>query len=222
MITDDEFKALSTPWQELGLVERALSDIVSQRPSATVREVAGELTRLERSLSATRGRLETAAYTVGADRRAAQLERVVEALLPASVPSAAAVWHAQRSAEARLALVSEHGAWTAAELAERAGSTASNRSALASSWRATGRAIGVEWNGRLVFPAFQFTAAGQPRPELASILMHLRSAGLDDWQAALWFVSPTGWLDDRRPVDVLDQDPGAVEAAAAHFHDRPT
>ncbi len=222
MITDDELKAISTPWQELSLVERALSDIVSQRPSATVGEVAGELTRLERSLAATRGRLETVAHTVAADRRGAQLERVVEALLPAEVPSAAAVWHAQRSAEARLALVSEHGAWTAAELAERAGSTAANRSALASSWRGTGRAIGVEWNGRVVFPAFQFNAVGQPRPEIASVLMRLRSAGLDDWQAALWFVNPTGWLDDRRPVDVLDQDPGAVAAAAARFHDRPT
>src|SRR4051794_11493027 len=165
MITDDEFKAISTPWQELGLAERALSDIVSQRPAATVEEVAGDLSELQRSLAAIRGRLETVAHMVAADRRAAQLERVVEALLPASVPSAAAVWHAQRSAEARLELVSEHGAWTAAELAERAGSTASNRSALASSWRATGRALGVEWNGRVVFPAFQFTAAGQPRPD---------------------------------------------------------
>ena len=85
MIMDEEFKAISTPWQELGLVERALADIVSQRPSATIHEVAGELALLERSLAATRGRLESAAHMVGADRRAAQLERVVEALLPSEV-----------------------------------------------------------------------------------------------------------------------------------------
>jgi hypothetical protein len=221
-MTSAEFNAINTPWQDISLVERALSDIVTQRPGATVHELAGELTRLERVLAAARGRLETAAHGVAADHRAAQLERVVEALLPVAVPSSAAVWHAQQSAEARLALVSEHGAWTAAEVAERAGSTSTNRSALASSWRAAARVLGVEWKSRTVFPAFQFGADGQPRPVVADILTHLRRSGLDDWQAALWFASPTGWLGDRRPVDVLTQDPGAVEAAAAQFDDRPT
>ena len=91
MQTDDasaEFKAINTPWQDLGFVERALADIVTHRPDATVRELAAELTRLERTLAAARGRLETAAHMVAADRRAAQLERVVDALLPAEVPSA--------------------------------------------------------------------------------------------------------------------------------------
>jgi uncharacterized protein (DUF2384 family) len=53
-------------------------------------------------------------------------------------------------------------------------------------------------------------------------LEHLRAAGLDDWQAALWFANPTGWLDDRRPVDVLAGEAEAVETAAAQFNDRPT
>ena len=80
----------------------------------------------------------------------------------------------------------------------------------------------MEWHGRIVFPAFQFGADGQPRPEIAAVLAQLRAAGLDDWQAALWFATPTGWLDDRRPVDVLDHEPDAVAAAAASFDDRPT
>lgn len=221
-MADQEFKAFNTPWEELGLIERFLADIVTHRGEATVRELAAELMQLERALGAVRGSLETAAHTARAHHRATQLERVVEALLPAEVPSAAGVWHAQRSAEARLAIVSEHGAWTAAEVAERAGSTSTNRSALASSWRAAARAFAVEWNGRTVFPAFQFGPDGQPRPEIATILGHLRRAGLDDWQTALWFATPTGWLDDLRPVDVLARDPGAVEGAAAQFEDRPT
>jgi hypothetical protein len=143
-------------------------------------------------------------------------------VLPAQVPSAAGVWHAQRSAEARLELVREWGAWSAAEVADRAGSNAGNRSALASAWRTAGRALGVEWNGKTVFPAFQFGADGQPRPVIGGVLAHLRRAGLSDWQAALWFTSPSGWLDDRRPVDLLDDDPEAVETAAAHFDARPT
>ena len=174
---------------------------------------------LEDSLAHTRGELEAIARN---GQRTAQLERVVEALLPAEVPSPAGVWHAQRSAEARLELVREWGAWSAAEVADRAGSTAGNRSALASAWRTAGRALAVEWHGRTVYPAFQFGADGQPRPVIGAALAHLHRAGLSDWQAALWFTSPTGWLDDRRPVDLLDDDPAAVEAAAARFDERPT
>ena len=66
-----------------------------------------------------------------------------------------------------------------------------------------------------LFPAFQFDAAVQPRPAIATALTHLRAAGLSDWQQALWFNTGTGWLDDRRPVDLLDADPTAVVVAAA-------
>lgn len=166
-------------------------------------------------LAAIRGTLEAAVRT-------GQLERVIDALLPHEVPPLVSVWHAQRTAEARLSFVREHGAWTAAEIAERAGSQATNRSALASSWRSAGRVLAVDWNGSAVFPAFQFDADAQPRPAIAAVLTHLREAGLSEWQQALWFNAGTGWLRDRRPVDLLDADPAAVVAAAAAFHDRPT
>jgi hypothetical protein len=57
---------------------------------------------------------------------------------------------------------------------------------------------------------------------MAAVLAHLRRAGMTDWHAALWFTSPTGWLDDRRPVEVLDDDPSAVETAAGRFDKRLT
>ena len=210
------------PWHELRDVERQLAQLIVERPDATVREIAAELTRLEGVVADARGALEAAADDERGRRRDGRLERVVEALLPDDIPTAPAVWHAQRSAEARLELLREWGAWSAGELADRAGSTAGNRSALASSWRASGRALGVEWNGRTVYPAFQFAADGQPRPMIARVLAQLRRAGLSDWQTALWFTSATGWLDDRRPVDLLEDEPEAVEAAAAAFDERPT
>jgi len=211
--------AAPNPGEALALVEQRLAELVEQRPNATLRDVAPELAELEATLADTRG---TLASLHREEQRTAQLERVVDTLLPTEVPSAAAVWHAQRSAEARAALLREWGAWSAAELADRAGSSASNRAALASAWRTSGRVVGVEWRGRTIFPAFQFTADGQPRPELAGILGHLRRAGMSDWQTALWFATETGWLDDRRPIDVLDDEPDAVEAAAAGFDERPT
>jgi hypothetical protein len=212
----------ASPWRELEQAQHRLTALVAERPDATVRELAGELAEVAAGLADARAALDAAARDTGQRRREAQLERVVDAMLPAEVPPAAAVWHAQRTAEARLALLREFGAWSAAEVADRAGSSASNRSALASAWRSADRALAVEWHGRTVYPAFQFGAHGQPRAVIARALAHLRRAGLSDWQAALWFASPTGWLDDRRPVDLLDEDPSAVEAAAAAFDQRPT
>jgi hypothetical protein len=166
-------------------------------------------------IAAVRGHLATAART-------GQLERVIDALLPPDVPPLPAVWHAHRTAEARQECLREHGALTSSQVAEMAGSKATNRSALASSWRAAGRIVGVEWQGVTIFPAFQFDAEVQPRAPIARVLSHLRDAGLGNWEQALWFTTPTGWLGDRRPVDVLDEDPAAVIAAAAAFHHRPT
>jgi hypothetical protein len=211
-----------TPWRELRNIERELAQIVAERPGATVGELAGELARLEHSLAEARETLEAAAGEVRTRQRSEQLARVVSSLLPPEVPPPAAVWHAQQTAQARLELLREWGAWSAGEVAERAGSTAANRSALASAWRAAGRIVGVEWNGRTVFPAFQFAPDGQPRPVIAQALSHLRRAGLSDWQTAVWFTSPTGWLEDRPPVDALDEDPEAVVSAAAAFDQRPT
>jgi hypothetical protein len=192
------------------------------------KSIISELEAVELALGAQvvtapeRARLAAIRATLEAAVRTGQLERVIDALLPHDVPPLASVWHAQRTAEARLAFVREHGAWTASEIADRAGSQATNRSALASSWRAAGRVLAIEWNGSTVFPAFQFDADVQPRPTVATVLTHLRDAGLSDWQQALWFNAGTGWLGDRRPVDLLDADPSAVVAAAAAFHERPT
>jgi hypothetical protein len=198
------------------ILDQSFKSIISELEAVEISLDAREGTAPERArLAAVRAALEAAIRT-------GQLERVVDALLPHAVPPLAAAWHAHRTAEARLAFMNEHGAWPASEVADRAGSQATNRSALASSWRAAGRVLAVEWNGSMVFPTFQFDADVQPRPAVATVLTHLRAAGLSAWQQALWFNAATGWLGDRRPVDLLDTDPAAVVAAAAAFHERPT
>jgi hypothetical protein len=199
LINDQLFKSIISDLEAVKISLRAYTDTAPERAR----------------LAAIRATLESAIRT-------GKLERVIDALLPHEVPPFASVWHARRNAEVRLALVVEHGAWTAAEVAEGAGSRATNRSALASAWRSAGRVLAVEWNGTTLFPAFQFDSAVQPRPAIASALTHLRAAGLSDWQQAPWFTTGTGWLNRRRPVDLLDVDPAAVVVAAAAFHERPT
>lgn len=144
-------------------------------------------------------------------------DRLVEALLPEgiTVPTPAVVLQARRNAEARRSLLEEFGALRSQEVADLAESRASNRSALASRWRAEKRTLAVPLGEELLYPGFQFNADGKPRPVIASALEWLRSdSHTTDWQAALWFVTPTSWLAGRRPVDLLEIDPDAVIEAA--------
>ncbi|HYN21422.1 MAG TPA: hypothetical protein VE078_10720 [Thermoanaerobaculia bacterium] len=142
-------------------------------------------------------------------------ERLIESMLPATVPSAVALLQARRNALAREQLLQEFGALTSAEVAELAGSRAGNKAALANRWKQEGRIFPVTHQGQLLFPAYQLDREGQPRAVIADILSTLGQRSRD-WELALWFTSATGWLGARRPVDLLESDPAAVAEAARH------
>jgi hypothetical protein len=134
-------------------------------------------------------------------------------LAPAEEPSAAEISQLRRNAEARRAFLAEFGALTSKQVAEMAGSRASNRAALANRWKAQGRIFAVEAGGQHLFPAFQFSEDGQPRPVIAEVLASFGPTA-SGWQTALWFTGANGWLGGKRPVDLLEPAPEAVAAAA--------
>ncbi len=71
-----------------------------------------------------------------------------------------------------------------------------------------------EWRDSFWIPMFQFDqrdlsvkkGSRQVLAELASVF--------DGWTLAAWFAQPNSWLNDRRPVDLLDSHPASVLAAA--------
>ena len=64
-------------------------------------------------------------------------------------------------------------------------------------------------------PSFQFDENGRPRPAVAKVIQILgKDGGMSDWGLALWFTGANGWLDDKRPVDVLKEEPEEVVQAA--------
>lgn len=194
-----EREVLSSVYLE-GLTNREIAKRLSISPQAVQRILANAA----RSVLAEGGR-------TSATRR--RLEVVIDAMLPASVPSPAEAWHAQQNAQAREELLREFGALSAEQVADQAGSRAANRSALASRWHGEDRVVGVPWHGRTLYPAFQFRD-GRPSPTVVHAAAILRDRGLSDWALALWFLTPSGWLWDRRPVDLLDEDPERVLVAA--------
>lgn len=138
----------------------------------------------------------------------------IEAMTPAMVPTPAMVLQARRNSAARSALIQEFGVLTSSEIADLNESQAENRAALASRWKQEGRIFSVRHQGQDYFPAFQFEAAGRPKPAVAEVLRALGEPR--GWETALWFTAANGYLDGRRPVDHLESDPDSVlEAAAA-------
>lgn len=132
------------------------------------------------------------------------LDETIEHYAPViAIPTPAVMAQAKQNLELRSALLSEFGAWTPAELADFHGSTGRHRGSLADNWRRRGRVIRVHWRGQALLPGFQFSADGHPYAAIGKVLDVLRPAGTGEWELALWWVTPTSYLDKRRPVDVL-------------------
>jgi hypothetical protein len=125
-----------------------------------------------------------------------------------------AVAAARRHAMLRERLLDEVGAYDSAGVSDQAGSRARNRSQLAHGWRKEGRIFAVRHGGRDLYLAFQFGPDGRPRPVVARVLEVL--AGWEPWDVAFWFGIRHPLLEQRRPLDVMATDPGAVEEAAAY------
>jgi hypothetical protein len=153
-----------------------------------------------------------------------QRESLINLLTPAlDVPRPEAVLQARRNSEARRQFLEEHGALTSGEVAALAGSRAANRSALANRWRKEGKVFAITLHDTLYYPGFQFDGNGRPLPVIERVLGALDTQELGEWEVALWFTKRTGWLDDRRPIDLLGEDPDSVvEAARRELHELVT
>ena len=71
-----------------------------------------------------------------------------------------------------------------------------------------------DWRGSLWLPMFQFH---QPemfvKPASRQVLSELTDV-FDGWSLAVWYLQQNMWLDNRRPIDLIDRHPSAVLAAA--------
>lgn len=152
------------------------------------------------------------AYGEALHAPSAPLPALIDAMTPAAVPTPAAVLQARRNAAARATLIEEFGLLTSGDVADLNESTAGNRAALASRWKREGRIFSVRHHGQDYFPAFQLDTENRPREVVGRVLDALATPG--GWETALWFVAANGYLDGRRPVDLLASEPDTVIQAA--------
>ena len=74
--------------------------------------------------------------------------------------------------------------------------------------------LSLQWRGQLLMPMFQFHAADMSVHEVVTSVIEELGCALDDWELCAWFTQANGWLDDRRPIDLLVTGGAAVKQAA--------
>ena len=146
----------------------------------------------------------------------AEMERLIDAAMPtlSDRPASTVIDQARRNAGARAKFVKAYEMLDAEQVHELFGSAAKNRAALAARWRSDGKIFALDYRGRLLYPAFQFDRQGRPKDIIGKVLVMLGDAA-GPWQTAIWFTSANGWLDGKRPLDLLDSEPDRVLDAAA-------
>lgn len=103
--------------------------------------------------------------------------------------------------------------FSAVEVAEAVGARGSGNRAVASRLRARGEIVGVEVQGRFLFPAFQFDVGrARVHPVVAEVNRQL--ADRDAWLVARWWATP---VDDVTPIELIAADPESLRARAAEF-----
>jgi len=85
-----------------------------------------------------------------------------------------------------------------------------------------GALLVVPHDGGVVVPAFQLTAEGELRPELAPVLEPLLAAAMDPWQVWAWLTQPAGLLGGRVPEQAVRDEAEApiVRHAAVRLAER--
>lgn len=107
----------------------------------------------------------------------------------------------------------EFGLLSAQEASTALGSRAKDRSTLAHDRRESGQLLGVRRGNAVLYPGFQFDRNGDVHQVIPALIQVARQARRSDEDLAQWICLPSGYLDDDRPVNPL-QDADAVLAAA--------
>ena len=81
-------------------------------------------------------------------------------------------------------------------------------------WVVSREIVHVSADGQILIPLFQFDLSSMTlAAALASVLREL-SPVFDEWALGLWFASPSAWLSDRTPAEVLWTEPSLLLEAA--------
>lgn len=111
----------------------------------------------------------------------------------------------------------EFGMLSSTDVGDRIGSSSRHSRNLASARHRAGELLAITRGNRLVYPGFQFTPDGSPRPAIRSLRRLSEAHDWSEFDLLLWLVTPSSRLDDVRPVDLMvasDDAEGVLTRAA--------
>jgi hypothetical protein len=79
--------------------------------------------------------------------------------------------------------------------------------------------LAVDHAGTRAYPAFQFTDAGDLRPELAPHVAFLQDSGLSPWLIWAWLTEPVALLSGDIPEQVMVSNPHRAAIAIERYVD---
>lgn len=143
------------------------------------------------------------------------IERLVEVLVPRTLPSPRLLKEASMLVQARKAVL-ESGDWlTAADIAKVANLSTRNPSAQPNKWKKQGQIFAINHGGVDFFPDYGLDRDSGFRPVKAlSRVIEVFAQHKDSWGMAYWFRSQNSFLGGKRPQDLLASEPERVVAAA--------
>ncbi len=143
------------------------------------------------------------------------LERLVEVLLPNTLPSPRLLKDAATLMRARKAVLASGDWLSAANIANLAGLSTHNPSAQPNKWKKQGRIFAISHGGVDYFPGYGLDRDGgfHPLKALAKIIA-IFAGHKDSWGMSYWFRSDSSFLGGKRPQDLLVSAPERVIEAA--------
>lgn len=123
----------------------------------------------------------------------------------------------QASENAWRRMEAEFGLLTGADVADLAGSRSRSRGSYAADRRRAGKLLAIKRRNAFVYPGFQFGPDGVVLPAVTRLLELGRRLEVPAPDLAQWLCTPTGQLNGRRAVDLLDEPDVVLEAAENHY-----
>ncbi len=149
------------------------------------------------------------------EKRQTDFKSLLDVLLRGVKLRSLDIRRAQQQARA-LEAVLENSEWlTAEEIGERGKFSPSNLAAPANRWKQEGKIFAVPYQGQDRFPRYGLDEAFRPLPGLEPVLKLFGS--ISPWRVAVWFESTNAWLENRRPRELLGNEPERVLRAVEHY-----
>jgi len=212
-LLDDQYR--TNVCLELGLrmarVQKELADKLTKKST--------QLSHSKQVLSAEHSTPPAVRVVINAIESATEdLEQIGKALSDSAVPETTSTSDpVQNAIEIRESLAKTVNLLDAAKWAKWRGVKSKNPSAALDKYKKQRRVFAVKSGSRNLYPAFQFSENAEPLPVVQDILKVVPEAS-HGWSLLSWFEARNALLGDRKPSELLRNDPDAVLSAAERFY----